>query len=360
MPTIYGLTLDHTVNYGSCLQAYALQHVIENMVLSDGTTFDYKLIPIRTMKGRPERTSWQRKVMKPVVWLHHRSYAPFENRYMHYADITNIAELEGLNGTADAFVCGSDVIWNPDFNQNLPAYYLSFAHKYKFSYAASFGKAEIDVSVINRYKDYLASFDRISVRDKTSLALAQKVVDKEINIVCDPVLLMTAPDWQAMMTHPKRKDKYILVYITHLNKDVDRFLRELQEATGLQVVHTANTPKQALKQGILKPHTPQQWLGLLAGAEYVVTNSFHATAFSVMFHRKFFTVVKGDKDKGINFRMYDFLKDMRLDHRMYSSVPNGIDLDGIDFEYADAQIEKQRAYSLDFLRSNLEAAKDAR
>lgn len=87
-----------------------------------------------------------------------------------------------------------------------------------------------------------------------------------------------------------------------------------------------------------------------------MTNSFNATAFSRMFHKKFFTVVNGPKDGGINIRMYDFLKSMGLEDRLYNAVPDVIGTSDIDFTYADTEFVRQREFSLKYLRDNLEAA----
>jgi len=95
---------------------------------------------------------------------------------------------------------------------------------------------------------------------------------------------------------------------------------------------------------------------LLRDAEYVITNSFHATAFSILFHKKFFTVVQGDKDKGINIRMNDLLNDLGLQDRIFSSVPETFDLKDIDYTNVDRILEEKRAESMAFLRENLEAA----
>ena len=108
--------------------------------------------------------------------------------------------------------------------------------------------------------------------------------------------------------------------------------------------------------GRLQIPSPEEWLQLLRDAEYVVTNSFHATAFCIVFHKKFFTVVNGEKNKGINVRMYDFLHTIGLEGRMLNSVPDQIDLSDIDYSNTNKTIEKMREESMSFLRRNLEAA----
>ena len=172
----------------------------------------------------------------------------------------------------------------------------------------------------------------------------------------DPVLLLDREEWYQIAEKEAKKQKYIFVYATHLNGTFKGFLQLLHKQTGLPIVYTVCGPKQALKLKMLQVHTPERWLQLLRDAEYVVTNSFHATAFSVLFHKKFFTVVHGQKDKGINVRMNDFLNAVGLGDRLFSSVPEKIDLEEIDYTQADQRTADMREKSLDFLRENLQAA----
>ena len=352
---IYGITYDHTTNYGSCFQAYALQKAVECLNIN-GEEFRYYLIPIRTFRDIPVKNKWKEFLVKPILNLHRRQFREFERIYMKYAGVTSLSNLYELNITGDAFVCGSDVIWNPDMNQGLGAYYLDFAEKYKFSYAASFGKASIDEKFYGDIRRKLEFFDSISVREKSGAEMLEKIMKRKIEVAADPVFLLTADQWNEIIPHPQRCEKYIFVYTTHLNKTILDFVENLRKQTELKVVWTVWGPKQALQKGILQVHKPDRWLQLLRDAEYVVTNSFHASAFSTIWHKKFFTVVWGEKSKGINIRMYDFLKYIGLSDRMYSDVPGTIEKEDIDYSEADRKITALRDESLCFLQENLKAA----
>ena len=356
MLRVCGITYDHTVNYGSCLQAYALQEAIDSIRLADGEECSYSLIPIRSFREWPARITFARLCLLPLISLHRTQFRRFEKSHMHFAKVQGLRELPLLNQENDAFVCGSDVIWNPDLNFQLDAFYLSFANKYRFSYAASFGKTDIDDQTIEKTRIHIDAFDAISLRERTGLEILKKITDKPARIACDPVLLMTKNEWEDELSIQKEKDKYIFVYITHLSQTVQGFLDMLKRKTGHKIIYAAYGPKQALTFHMLQVQTPEKWLGLLHDAEYVVTNSFHATAFSVLFHKKFFTVVNGDKAKGINVRMNDFLTALGLEDRIFSSMPEQLDLSEIDYTEADKRIEKMREESLAFLRENLEAA----
>ena len=360
MLIVYGLTFDHTTNYGSCFQAYALQQAIEKITVK-GEKCSYYLIPIRTFMNIPVdnfimKVKWT--LRKPFVFLQRYKFALFEKKYMKYVNCHQMEDLPLLNEKADAFVCGSDVIWNTDLNYKIGAFFLDFATKYKFSYAASFGKAEIKKDALTFAGEKLKSFDAISVRENTSLRIVNTCSDKEVKIVADPVILLDTEEWKSIMSKSSMHNKYIFAYTTHMNNTFKNFLQTLKKLTGLQIVVSiwSLSVKQALKQRKVSGQAPQEWLSLLHGAEYVVTNSFHATVFSTLFHKKFFTVVSGDKAKGINMRMNDFLNAVGLGNRIYSSVPDTIDLSAIDYNNVDEKIALMRAKSLEYLKRNLEEA----
>ena len=358
---IYGVTCDHTTNYGSCLQAYALKTAIEKISI-DGVACSYLLIPASKLKDYPEKRKLRNRlnslIIKPFMAIHKLEFREFNNNHLKYSDIKSCYDLPGLNQTADAFVCGSDVIWNQDINRNRTIFWLDFARKYKFSYAASFGKSGISEDYKRVASKYLKTFDSVSVRELYAVDLIKQISGVEAVRVLDPVFLLGLDDWnQFMEKENKHSEKgYIFVYNTHLNDEIKKFIKALKAKTGLKVEIATAGAKQALKQGMLGVPSPEKWLRLLKNAEYVVTNSFHATAFSVMFHKKFFTVVHGERNKGINIRMYEFLRSIGLEDRIYSGVPAELEMSEIDFTEADKTIQELKKISLQFLYDNLKNA----
>lgn len=355
MLRVCGITYAHSPNYGSCLQAYALQHAIETLNIC-GEECSYKVIPVQMLRDYPVNGMFGRMTNILLAW-NRLQYKSFYKKYMHYVECTSIKELHELNNQFDAFVCGSDVIWNDSFNHHVGAYYLDFARKYHFSYAASFGKAEFSDSYFRFVGDKIDRLDAISVREPSAVQIAKRCTQKSVRVVSDPVLLVDSTDWKKIASEKKVPNSpYIFVYTTHLNDSIKIFLKKIKEVTNLRVVWAVAGPKQAIKRGVLKVQKPEEWLGLLNNAELVVTNSFHATAFSVLFHKKFFTVVYGDKARGINVRMNDFLHTIGLDNRIYTDVPSSFDLSDLDYSCVDEKIQSMREESLGFLRHNLEMA----
>ena len=369
MVKVCGVTFDHTTNYGSCLQAYALQNVIEGMEIG-GEKCQYQLIPRRTFptkryKAKNPMVMAKLFVLKQLTAYRRKQFASFEDRYMHFANCHNRDELPKLNDLSDAFVCGSDVIWNFSYTKADPIFFLDFAKKYKFSYAASFGKADINYdfdgvklpdSPEALYSKYLPTLNAISVREKTGLEIVKRFTNKEAALVCDPVILLDSDDWKRIIPPPKKRGRYIFAYNTSIKPNFSAFLKRLQQQTGLPVIHVTWTAKDAIKQRCMYCPSPDVWLSDLLNAEYVVTNSFHATAFATIFHKSFYTVMQDGKNSRTNVRLYDFIHEMGLDERIYSSVPANIDLASPKFDHADQRIAQWRDQSLQYLRENLSSA----
>ncbi|MBQ3157467.1 MAG: polysaccharide pyruvyl transferase family protein [Clostridia bacterium] len=359
MLRVCGVTYTFTTNYGSCLQAYALQHMIGQMTIQ-GERCMHELLPTSRLQGYLDfepAVSVKRKVKKLIAKWHRCQFAPFEKAHMHFAQCETFEELQSLNDRFDAFVCGSDVIWSPDFNHGYDLFYLDFARKYAFSYAASFGKSDIPVSMYPEIQKKLANLDSISVREEHGAKLVKECSDRTAQVVSDPVLLLDRTAWNEVAAPQKKARKpYIFVYVTHWCKNMEQFIELLKAETGLPVVMSAYSVGVCLKRKVFLPQSPDRWLQQLRDAEYVVTNSFHATAFSNIFHKKFFVVVNGERDKGINIRMYNLLNKLGLLDRLFAAPPEKIDTAEIDFTQADKEIAAMREESLTFLRENLEAA----
>ena len=367
MLRICGVTFDHTTNYGSCLQAYALKTAIEKISI-EGESYVYDLLPATILASQRKASSRSvtavaKRIIKSIAKKYRRAqFKSFEDKYIRYADCHNREELPRLNGIYDAFVCGSDVIWNFGYTRGDTLYFLDFATKYKFSYAASFGKGkldfheeglELDEDPKKIYERYISQLDRVSVREKEAAEMLKEFVSKPVECACDPVLLLTQDEWTKVIPENIKRGKYIFAYSTSTRPNYISFLKMIQKSTGLPVVNITWLPNDMVRQRAFTSVDPAKWLGLLKNAEYVVTNSFHGTAFSVLFEKKFFTVIQGDRQTRSNIRLYDFLENLELDSRLINEMPSSLDFEAPDFTAAKDKLEKIRESSLKYLEENL-------
>lgn len=372
MLRVCGVTYDHTVNYGSCFQAFALQETIKQMVIC-GDTCSYDLLPFSTFPDRKlpivGKTGLKGKVIRRITRFMNRQrrkkFVEFENHYMSYANFRSKKELGAADRCYDAFVCGSDVIWNFDYTRGDETYFLDFTNKYKFSYAASFGKLDLSYKdenlMLDRapeeiYRTNISQLNSVSVRETDAVKLAARFTEKPVDLVLDPVLLRTADEWRSLFPSEGAHKKYIFAYSTSTRPNYVRFLERIKKQTGLPVINITWLIKDAFRQRAFRFESPDKWLQLLADAEYVVTNSFHATAFSVIFKKKFFTVIQGERNVRSNIRLYNFLESLRLSDRIITDIHDTIDEGEPDFSYSDELIKAEKTHSLRFLQENLEAA----
>ena len=200
--------------------------------------------------------------------------------------------------------------------------------------------------------------NQISVREESGKRIINELIGRDTEVVADPVLLLNASDWENTLPAANCSEGYIFLYTTHTTAEIKAFVKALARQTGLKVVTSTwrGGAREAIEQGITKVQAPDVWLRQLHDAEYVVTNSFHATAFSVLFHKKFFTVLHGGESEGNNIRLYDFLGRLNLQERIINSAPDRIPSAEINFSESDKTIDDMRKRSVTFLRENLEAA----
>ncbi len=362
MLKVCGVTFVRTTNYGSCFQAYALQKAINSITVGNGEKCEHTFIPLWNIIGKNKNINLFQRLVRNIKHIYTSlvlfRFKSFQENIIKYNECISFNDLPLLNNCFDAFVCGSDVIWNPTYNNKMGLYYCDFAEKYKFSYAPSFGKLNIEEGFLEKAGKWIAELSGISVREKNSMELISKYSGKQAEVVADPVILLKRDEWNSIVSPKTIRKKYIFSYTTFYSPEYKEFLRKLSKKTGLPVVNACwgRSFRTSLKQGVLIVQKPEKWLQLLRDAEYVVTNSFHATVFSCIFHKNFFTVLHGDKYKGSNMRLYEFLDSVGLSDRLYLKFPDTIDLSNIDFTDTDRELLERQEYSYSFLRRNLEAA----
>lgn len=354
------VTFHRSYNYGSVLQAYALQKYLMNNGF-DVKTIDY-VMEWDFEQYRIFRTRQYKKCPKSfladIVYLipnlrRKRNFQNFvsnnlrvtENRY---TDDTKISEL---NDEFDAFICGSDQIWNIDCTNGVdPVYFLKFVNdnKIKISYAPSLAHTSFELDTKEELSNCLASFQAVSVREESTLPFVKSISDKNIEVTLDPTLLLNKEDYIGIMSQTKEKAPYIFVYMLERNEQLLHYANEISQRYDLPIVYISKKQERVLRNaknryGI----SPNMFLEYINEAAYVVTNSFHATVFSVVFEKKFCTF-KTNKSAS---RMVDLLTKLHLEDRIYSEQFEM--LQEIEFKKVKNNLEKLRANSKMFLEREL-------
>ncbi len=355
------LTFHNAENYGATLQAYALKETLKELGVkpefvnyeNERILSDYKLIRTNSLKSFFSSLWYLPRNIKRK-----RSFKSFSDTYLDTTSKVYLdkEEIEQDIEEGDIFVAGSDQIWNPALTDGLSDIYtLNFENTdiKKIIYGASLGNEELLQKNATDFKLKLQGLDLISVREKSIIKPLEEICDKKVEQVTDPTLLLNKERWDKLIDVNNvvalPKEKYILVYTLFESEEVTKIANYISSKTGLKVVHFRkyNAYKNELMS--LYSYGPVDFVNAFKNAAYVVTNSFHGTVFSLIFERKFYSVLPKERAG----RIKDLLQDLELDSRIISDEKEvNIDLD-INYGLVKEKIEALKSKSKDFLKKGV-------
>ena len=372
-------TCHHDPNYGSMLQAYALAKALKNL----GVESEYLNYSTSPDPNKPIRIA-KRMIKKPLVCLYnllthrkaqgefaffqteefkstmeayenfHRRYIPVSSKQYYFDTIK-----QKLNVCSyDAYMVGSDQSWSPHLYQPRNPYFLDFADLPKrCSYAPSFGTIDLKDDYVELLKQKLPSFQHLSCRESANCKRLTKVLGREVTHVLDPTLLLTASDWSQVAKNQSIKGEYILAYILGEKDTVIQFSESLGRKHNLPVYYVVTRPKYLNMKNSLMGIGPDDWLGLISGARYVVTDSFHGCLFCINYNIDFYAFSKreGDLNSQDNARILEFLGILGLQHRFQDDKNHPSQMPDIDYSLINKQIEQLREHSMTYLQQCLKA-----
>ena len=363
------ITCHDVYNYGASLQAYALQHYLESI------GHEVEIIDFKPWFQRGRYNFWYVskdakyyslcKKSRIIHFLYclkrYKGYPtigrkkPFDDFKRKYLKLTSqtyndCEELKLAPPVADMYIAGSDQIWNTDSNNGKePAYYLDFGDDKtkRASYAASFAVSELKKELYDFVKSKLSRFDVVSVREKTGLSILESLGITSRTQVLDPVFLLEKKQWESLPLKRAYKEPYILVYdFLHDDPELTKNVKKIARDKQLNIVSINDFKKLAYADINVSDAGPIEFLSLIKYADYVVANSFHATAFSIIFQRPFLTFpLRSQKNSS---RMKDFLASVNLLEFFDSDYNNKC---VIDFAHTDKIIQDEIERSKNYLIS---------
>lgn len=360
------ITVFNTPNYGTVLQGFALQTAVESLG-HEYTVLNYfnKEQELKfSFWGSTEYMDIKYKIAKKVCYplrVHQlKPILAFQNAYLHLSRrIWNKSELNAILKEQDVFITGSDQVWNnQEINHFDDTYFLAFAkNKRRVAYAASFGKTYnmLTEKDIKFYKEEISNIDYIGLREKSGQEIIQRVSNKKAQVVCDPVYLLTKEQWEKYC-EDSSISRYIFVYLigNGINLDVNKKIiekaKKLAKKRKLKLI-VVGVGLTSVLYGANKTPSVTQWLGYIKNAEMIISNSFHGTAFSTIFEKKFVSFVSGNADNRMNTRLYDLLSFLKLESRLFN-IEESIDIVDEDINYMAVRdrIQMFREESFDFLK----------
>ena len=370
MKKICIVTFHNAHNYGAVLQAFALCKILKKINKNN----DIKIINYKNkniMKQyklftpvRKNIIKWFRLIAKDIknYHLNIQRFTAFDNFIKNNLALTRSFKTEKKikknPPLADIYITGSDQVWNPGIVGGVSDIYtLNFGDSgiKKISYAASIGNVNNIDKHTDEFVKKLHKLNHISIREESCKEKLEKVLSRNVAVVLDPTLLLTVNDWEKEIKDIKRNDeKYILAYMVEKNDEFIKITNELSNKEGYKVIHF-KLDNLGLKNILKSAYTagPLEFINYIKNAEYIVTTSFHATVFSIIFNKKFWviphattgaTVIDLLTKVGISNRVVNTLEE--FEEKNYSEE--------IDYKKVNQKLEDERNKSLHWLINAIE------
>lgn len=360
---IHIITLQAVQNYGSVLQALATQEKLKQHGC-EVTIINYVRENVRTenllrtwSKGNPIKAL----VMLPTVCRWKHVFGDFCKNNLNLTKEIYTTEEDFQHypiDNAEIYCTGSDQVWNSKWNRGIiPPLYLSFVpnDKFKFSFAASFGQEKLEEQEVKDTLQYIKEYNFISVREDTAKdIIEQQYGYPKVTHIVDPTLSMPPEFWRKYETLRKIKDDYILIYNLNRSREFDDYAKKLSKRTGLKLVRLCTRYDQIYRVGksMLVPKV-FDFISLIDHAKYVLTDSFHATAFSMNMNTEPICIYPSE----FAGRLADFLQLTESQHRHVNGYD---DFDVINrpvnFENVNRILNVEREKVDDYLNEVLQTA----
>ncbi len=314
-----GITTFLYTNYGALLQAYALQKHLKKYNILDVTNINF-------------RTDWHEKQAR-VFNLYGSIKSKFSQfvftliRYnglkkrkqrtekfkKDYFSLTpvyrTVDEFISNPPTMDIYITGSDQVFNPN-GEYKDVFYLKFnkGEAKKIAYAPSFGVSDLSEDLSIKIAPLINDFDALSCREKEGATYLSNITGKVVPWLVDPTFLLSAEEWEHILISPKIKDKYIFIYALTGEEHMINIARKIKKNTGYKIICLRGNRKSFFSiDKFIYGSGPAEFIGWIRNAEYVVTDSFHGTIFSVLFDKPFYTFISRPKVSSRIYNLIDLL-----------------------------------------------------
>lgn len=359
------VTLHRVYNYGSVLQAYATQQVLEKLghevrivdyITEQRTKWRLLCSPSQKEHSRGMGTLAYRIARFFSICIKELTFGTFVRKRLHLTSkYISVEDLAKNPPEADVYITGSDQTWNSDYNEGVDrGFFLDFIPKEakRIAFAASFGKTEIDEQEAETIRELIKPYSAISVRESSALEILARIDRTDAIQLVDPTLLIKKEEWMTLASKRLVKEPYLVLMLLY-NEDnhATEYAREIADEKGLKLVKISwehRKPRQVDK--LFTHRTPSDFLSLLWYADFVVTNSFHGLAFSINFEKQFLVVPREE----YNSRLASLLQMLGLTNRMVSSKESlRCVSQEIQYEQVRKTLANERNKAFDFLRNSL-------
>ena len=373
MKNIAIITLYDDLNFGNKIQNYAVQTYFQSMGACVSTVIDaiqakpakIYFDPVKILKRIAhfvlQHIGLEKdKIRRKELIERRRLYIKgFSDEYLATALPINYRHLpRDFASRYDYFVTGSDQVWHcwKNDRHELEYFLLTFAApSQRLTISPSFGFDEFPKKYLKTYKKGLEGFEYLSVREERGADLIKELTGKDATVLLDPTMLIDTSEWMKILKKPSQyvDDKYIFVYaLGGFKGEVKEKTCKLADDLGLQVIDIMDIDSDYYI------HTrPDEFLYWIHNAQFVVTDSFHASVFSILFNRPFVVTERSDL-KGMGSRLDTLFNKFGINGRLFDELKDGFDRAGelrdrlFTADYSDVPevIEAERKRAEDFYK----------
>lgn len=358
------LTYHRALNYGAVLQCMSLYTALKSMG-HDVEVVDYRPQAIEKyrMYFRAKDFSLCKGVVAKLRYLvscltlvnsRRKTVRKFDEFLDNNIQLSSVvSSVSDAPQNYDVVFFGSDQIWNPAINEGIDKVYLGQmpkGHAKFYTYAVSMGRLDLfKGKVAAEYEKYIESFDGLSVRETSMQAFLKEKLGKDSSVVCDPSLLLTKAECEKIAVKPHDKD-YVLLFILDGNPKALGFANRIAKQMGKKVIRIGAVQNPLHRNGceLRAELSPAEFLGYIMYADCIVTNSFHATSFSLIMQKNFYTILR----KNNNDRAKTILGVAELENRLVDATEN-IDFTTISYEGVTDRLEAYKAMSMKWIADSL-------
>ena len=344
------ITIHGIPNFGSVFQSYALCEYLKQQGYKDTQLIDYN--PDYYISKSP-RAVIGRILNYGAYRRRTRKFRSFIEKHLPLTDVSfsDVDQLRQCDFDADVYIAGGDQLWNVYHTcGNDDAYKLTWVSGKKISYGTSLGQTDFTDVQLQALAQKIADFSAISVRESSSVGMLQTVGVQAQQCV-DPVYLLEEQEYHKFLK-PVNQEKYLLVYLVTPSELLNKTIELLSKMYGLKVILCSGFSKKCPCDEFLKDLGPDEILSYIYNAEIVLSSSFHATSFALIFKKQFYTILP---DKHTNERILDLLSARKLENHIITDTAQLDSIGQLTIDYNELKpyvplIQSSKAYLTEVLQ----------
>ncbi|MGN0818806.1 MAG: polysaccharide pyruvyl transferase family protein [Christensenellaceae bacterium] len=368
------MTFHKSESHGAMLQAFALQTTLEKLgneveIINYDRFFlkNEKKVSAGTLRTKIKSLAIRLSVIsynlkyKRKISAKKERFESFRSDYLKIGtkEYHTSEELKKDPPEYDAYVTGSDQVWNPD-SINHDAYYFTFLDysAKTIAYAPSIGVSKLDDNIIrDKMKGYLQHVQFLSCREKTGATIIESIANRHVEQVLDPTLLLTKEEWSSLILKKTKRKPYVLCYFLGSLKYGREYAKTIAKKMGYDIVIISQSPVEIFSRHKKELDVgPLEFLELFEGASVICTDSFHGTAFSIIFQKQFYSFCRRNPNGTASriSRLRDVLEKLKLSQRLIMPGDTFTETD-LNIDYCEPMkiLNAERERSINYLVQSL-------